>query len=81
MQSGLMPSDWKPMKTIGPGVTQIRIHTGVEHRILYLARFAEAVYVLHAFEKRVRQTGRADLDLARRRLAQLIQLRTKGKER
>jgi len=43
VQSGLMPSDWKPMKTIGPGVNEIRIHTGIEHRVFYLARFAEAL--------------------------------------
>lgn len=81
VQRGLMPSDWKPMKTIGHGVTEIRIHTGAEYRILYLARFADAVYVLHAFEKRVRRTGRADLDLATHRLAALIQLRSRPKER
>ena len=81
VQSGLMPSDWKPMKTIGPGVSEIRIHTGLEHRVCYVARFPEAVYVLHAFEKRTRQTPQADIDLARRRLAELQVLRRGSKER
>jgi phage-related protein len=42
-----------------------RIHTDVEHRLLYVAEFAEAVYVLRAFEKRTRQTSKEDLDLAK----------------
>ena len=81
VQSGLMPSDWKPMPTVGPGVYEIRIRTGLEHRIFYLARFEEAVYILHAFEKRTPQTRGADLVLARRRLAEVQLLRRKPKER
>ena len=80
VQSGLMPSDWKPKKTIGPGVTEIRIHTGREHRICYVARFPEAVYVLHVLEKRTRQTPQTDIDLARRRLAELLSLRRGRKD-
>ena len=72
VQHGLEPNDWKAMPTIGPGVREIRIHTALEHRIVYIARFAEAVYVLHAFEKRSRKTPRRDLDLARQRLQQLL---------
>lgn len=68
MQLGLEPFDWKPMPTVGMGVNEIRVHTATEHRVLCLAKFAEAVYVLHAFEKRTRSTSRADLDLARQRL-------------
>ncbi len=77
VQSGLLPSDWKPMKSIGPGVNEIRIHTGVEHRVCYVAKFAEAVYVLHAFEKRSGPTAKADLDLAKRRLGEIVARRTK----
>ena len=51
---------------------EIRIHTSLEHRILYVANFAEAVYVLHAFEKRSRATAREDLDLARQRYRALV---------
>ena len=51
------------------------IHAGTEHRVIYVARFAEAVYVLHAFEKRTRRTPKEDLDLARQRLRSLINQR------
>ena len=72
VQQGLDPSDWKPMPTIGSGVREIRIHTGVEHRVFYVATFAEAAYVLHAFEKRTRKTPTRDLDLARDRFRALV---------
>jgi phage-related protein len=65
------PSDWKPMKTVGPGVREIRIRILGEWRILYVAKFADAVYVLHAFQKKTRKTSRKDLELARRRYYQL----------
>lgn len=79
VQSGLMPSDWKPLKSVGPGVYEIRIHTGVEHRVFYVARRAEAVYILHAFEKRTRRTRQADIDLAKQRLAEIASLRGRAK--
>ena len=53
VQQGLAPNDWKPMAAIGSGVSEIRIHTAVEHRVVYVAKFVEAVYVLHAFKRRV----------------------------
>ena len=56
VQQGLEPDDWKPMPTVGPGVAELRIRTGVEHRVFYVAKFAEAIYVLHAFEKRSRSS-------------------------
>jgi phage-related protein len=76
---GLMPSDWKPMGTVGPGTYEIRIHTSVEHRVFYVAKFEEAVYVLHAFRKRTRQTPQADITLARTRYADLVRRRAKTK--
>jgi phage-related protein len=79
VQRGLEPNDWKPMPSVGLGVQEIRIHTGTEHRVLYVAKFAEAVYVIHAFEKRTRRTPNADLDLARQRLRLLITQRTRRK--
>ena len=79
VQQGLMPSDWRPMGTVGPGAYEIRIHTGVEHRVFYVAKFEEAVYVLHAFQKRTRQTSQADLTLARTRHAVLVRERAKAK--
>ena len=80
VQQGLLPTDWKPMTTVGPGVLEIRIHSRVEHRVFYVAKFEEAVYVLHAFAKRTRQTPRSEIELARRRLADLIRRRAKQPE-
>lgn len=72
VQHGLEPNDWKPMPTIGTGVNEIRVHTGLEHRVLYIAKLPEAVYVLHAFEKRARKTSRQDLEIARQRFRSLM---------
>ena len=80
VQQGLLPTDWKPMTTVGPGVIEIRVHTRLEHRIFYVAKFDEAVYVLHAFEKRTRQTPQAEIVLAQKRLADLIRRRTQKPE-
>lgn len=75
IQQGLEPNDRRPMPTIGPGVREIRIHTAREHGVIYIAKFAETVYVVHAFEKRSRKTPRRDLNLARQRLRQLLRER------
>jgi phage-related protein len=75
-----MPSDWKPVKAIGPGVAELRIHTELERQVIYMARFAEAVYVLHVFEKRSRATSRGDIDLARRRLVEVEARRMRQRE-
>jgi phage-related protein len=75
VQAGLMPDDWKALASVGSGVYEIRLHAGVEHRVCYVAKFAEAVYVLHAFEKRTRQTRQDDLELVRRRLAEVQRAR------
>jgi phage-related protein len=80
VQQGLMPSNWKPMRTVGPGVFEIRVHTKVEHRVFYVAKYEEAVYVLHAFEKRTRHTPQAEIGLARRRLADLLRRRAQKQE-
>lgn len=81
VERGLSPSDWKPVPSVGPGVVEIRVHTGVEHRIFYVARFEEAIYVLHAFRKKGRKTARRDLELARARLAAAIAERGRDSER
>ena len=72
VQQGLMPDDWKPMSTVGAGVYEIRIHTGLEHRVFYVAKYEDAIYVIHAFEKRTTQTRGADTALARKRLADFL---------
>ena len=75
VQQGLMPDDWKPMAAVGSGVYEIRLHVGTAHRVFYVAKFREAVYVLHAFEKRTRRTAKADIELAKARLADVRALR------
>ena len=80
VQQGLAPTDWKPMSSVGPGVMEIRVHTAVEHRVFYVAKFEEAVYVLHAFEKRERRAPQAAVDLARTRLADLLHRRARGQK-
>lgn len=72
VQQGLQPNDWKPMPEVGPGVQEIRIHTEVEHRVFYTAKFREGIYVLHAFEKRTRKTAKQDLRLGRDRFRALL---------
>ena len=75
VQEGLDPNDWKPMPGVGPGVLEIRLHAAGEHRVLYVARFGESVYVLHAFEKKTQRTPKPDLELARKRYGSLTQIR------
>jgi phage-related protein len=72
VQQGLDPMDWKALPGVGPGVREIRVHTALEHRVLYIAKFAEAVYVLHAFEKRGRKTARPDMEVAGQRYRALL---------
>jgi len=71
VQRGLDPSDWKSMNEVGAGVREIRIHVLGEWRVLYVAKFAEAVYVLHAFQKKTQKTRREDIELARTRYRQI----------
>ena len=78
VQHGLAPDDWRPMPSVGPGVAEIRIHGDGEHRVLYLARFEEAIYVLHAFEKRTRGTRHLDLEIGRKRLGDVMRSRRGG---
>ena len=68
VQKGRQPADFKPMPGIGPGVEEIR--SGA-FRGIYTARRAEAVYVLHAFQKKTQQTGKADIELARKRYLEI----------
>ncbi len=75
VQVGEEPSDWKPMPSVGLGVNEIRVRIGSAFRVIYMAKFMEAVYVLHAFQKKSRETARTDIELARRRFRELIQER------
>ena len=80
VQQGLAPSDWKPMPSVGAGVVEIRIQTHLQHRVLYIAKFREAVYVLHSFAKKTQKTRAHDLSTARSRLKELEARRRSGKE-
>ena len=71
VQQGLMPSDWKPLKKVGSGAVELRIHVLGEWRIVYVAKFADAVYVLHAFQKKTQKTRQEDLELARKRYQEI----------
>ena len=71
VQQGLDPSDWKPLNEVGAGVREIRIHVLGEWRILDVAKFAEAVYVLHVFQKKTQKTRSEDIELARKRYRQI----------
>mgnify|MGYP002389405138 CR=1 FL=1 len=69
VQHGLEPSDWKPMKSVGPGVCELRVRDRAgAFRVLYVATRADAVYVLHAFQKKTQATAKRELDVAALRL-------------
>jgi phage-related protein len=73
VQNGQEPDDWKPMKTIGQGVKEIRIRDAAgAFRVIYVAKFADAVYVLHCFQKKTEKTSKADLGLASKRYRDLL---------
>lgn len=71
VQQGLKPSDWKSLKEVGAGVQEIRIHALGEWRVLYVAKFSKAVYVLHVFQKKPQKTRKEDIVLARERYRQI----------
>lgn len=73
VQRGKLPNDFKSMPTIGKGVEEIRIRddSGI-YRVIYLARLTDAVYVLHAFQKKTQTTAKRDTDIAKTRLAELL---------
>ncbi|MBF0135414.1 MAG: type II toxin-antitoxin system RelE/ParE family toxin [Magnetococcales bacterium] len=67
VQCGRMPSDWKPMPAVGAGAMEIRVHLGGAWRVIYVAKFEDAVYVLHAFQKKTQKTSQDDIAVAARR--------------
>ena len=69
-----MPDDFKSMSSIGPGVQEIRVRdAGGAFRVIYVARFEEAIYVLHAFQKKTQKTASLDIELARQRYRSLLE--------
>lgn len=70
------PENWKPLVTIGPGVCELRIRVfSGAFGVIYLARFEEAIYVLHCFRKTTRKTAQPDLELARSRYRFVVRSR------
>lgn len=82
VQLGQMPPDSKPMKTVGPGVYELREQDErAWYRVFYLKKIAGVIYVLHCFEKRTGQTERKDIEVAKERLKRLHEeQRTKTKQ-
>ncbi len=81
VQVGRDPNDWKPMTSVGPGACEIRVREQAgAFRVIYVARFADAIYVLHAFQKKSQKTSPADLKLAKERYREARDL-AKGVDR
>jgi phage-related protein len=72
VQQGRDPDDWKPIKTVGPGVREIRIRDerGI-FRVIYVSRFGDTLFVLHCFQKKTQKTSATDIDTAARRYKEL----------
>jgi phage-related protein len=78
IQNGLDPDDWKPFDIVGPGAKEIRINLDDGwFRVMYVAKFEEAVYVLHCFKKKTPVTSKKDKDLSSARYKELIKERSK----
>ena len=73
VQQGREPDDWKPMRTIGQGVREIRIRDEAgAFRVIYVAKFADTIYVLHCFQKKTQATSKPHLELATKRYRDLV---------
>ncbi|MGB7417520.1 MAG: type II toxin-antitoxin system RelE/ParE family toxin [Thermosynechococcaceae cyanobacterium] len=75
VQRGREPTDFKAMGTVGKGVEEIRIRADGAYRVFYIARFEEAVYVLHAFQKKTQKTSSQDIQVGQQRYQELMQFR------
>ncbi len=74
VQEGGDADDWKPVNTVGPGVREIRIREkDGAFRVIYVAKFADAIYVLHCFQKKTQKTSAVALALATQRYRDLLQ--------
>lgn len=74
VQRGDDPDDWRPMRIVGPGVREIRLHHEGQYRVFYVVNFRGGIYVLHAFQKKTQKTRKMDIEIARRRLHQIQEL-------
>ena len=80
IQRGRPPADFKPMAIVGSGVEEIRIRADGAYRIFYIARFEEAVYILHCFQKKTQRTASQDIELGQNRYQKLINQRRKSED-
>jgi len=78
LQQGLDATDFKPMPTVGSGVYELRVRSEGAFRVFYVAKFADALYVLHAFEKKTRKTAGLDIEIGIKRYRQLLSQLRKG---
>lgn len=66
VQNGFDPEDWKPFQTVGHGVKEIRISIDKNaFRVMYVAKFAKRIYILHAFQKKTQKTSSKDIEVAK----------------
>ena len=73
VQQGLTPDDAKALPSVGAGVVELRIWDEAgTFRVMYIAKLEEAIYVLHCFQKKTQKTDARDVELARRRLKELL---------
>lgn len=73
LQRGESPDDWRPFSEVGPGVNEIRIDSPDGwFRVMYVAKFEEAVYVLHSFQKKTRKPARNDVEIAKARYRAVV---------
>jgi phage-related protein len=75
IQAGRSATDWKPISLVGPGVIEIRVHADGEFRVFYVAKFEDAVYVLHVFAKKTRRASSLDIELGKKRYRELLERR------
>jgi phage-related protein len=67
LQQGQSPDDFKSLPQVGNGACEIRVQIGEDFRVIYVAKWNDAIYVLHAFQKKSAKTPQGDLDLAKKR--------------
>ncbi len=80
VQAGLDPADWKPFDEIGAGTREIRIReTRGIYRVMYVAKFEEAIYVLHCFQKKTRVTSKQDKAIAAARYRAVVNVKKEKK--
>ena len=71
-QQGIEPLHWRPMPVIGSGVIELKIRSkSSQFRVLYVAKFKDAIYVLHGFQKKTQKTAKRDIDLGKKRYKQI----------